>query len=174
VCVRACVRASVHACVWGVRVFVNILCCLPFILGVDTKIRKKLNGILITDKSWKEKIIEWNFDKGQNSEARYGMIALAKSPDGKYVDSMYVMYKLDFKIAPKREVTETKKKYLWGLFSTTHVDVQVIERSVGALELTRLQNLFRLKAMEGFYKEGFIKSINYVDSLDAITDDSKK
>lgn len=154
--------------------FNHIVVYLTFILGVDEKIRKKLNSILITDKSWKEKIIEWKFDQGQKSEARYGMIALAKSPDGKYVDSMYVMYKLNFKIAPKREVTVTKTESFWGFFSETHVDVQVIERSVGALQLTRLQNLFRLKAMEGFLKEGFIKSINYVDSLDANTDDSKK
>ena len=29
---------------------------------------------------------------------RYGMIAFGRSPDGQYVDCMYVMYKMDFKV----------------------------------------------------------------------------
>lgn len=136
--------------------------------GVGDREREKMNGFLFTDTAWKTKIMEWRFDTGEDSTARYGMIALGKSPDGRYVDSMYVMYKLDFKIAPKRIVTENRAKLL-DLFVLTHISVQLVECSLGAKQANRLQNMFRAKAMEGFYNEGIIKSINYIDSEEAIT-----
>lgn len=129
-----------------------------------------MEGILFTDESWDYKMVEWKFNKGENSGARYGMMAFGRSPDLKYVDSMYVLYKMDFKIAPKNIVTVKEDSWLFGLFSWTTSSSEKVEQSLGSNSIKKLQNFFRLKALEGFYKEGLIETINYVDSLDQLPD----
>lgn len=98
------------------------------------------------------------------------MMAFGRSPDLKYVDSMYVLYKMDFKIAPKNIVTVKEDSWLFGLFSWTTSSSEKVEQSLGSNSIKKLQNFFRLKALEGFYKEGLIETINYVDSLDQLPD----
>lgn len=138
--------------------------------GIDDQTRQKMDGILFTDESWDYKLVEWKFSKGKNSGARYGMMAFGRSPDLKYVDSMYVLYKMDFKIAPKKIVTKKEHSWLFSLFSWTSSKTEMVEQSLGSKSIKNLQNFFRLKALEGFYKEGLIETINYVDSLDNIPD----
>ena len=53
------------------------------------------------------------------SGARYGIVAFGKDKSGKFVDCMYVLYKMDFTIAPDVIITEKKKSYIFGLFSST-------------------------------------------------------
>ncbi|XP_052765143.1 uncharacterized protein LOC128206600 isoform X2 [Mya arenaria] len=136
--------------------------------GIDDQVRKKMNGILFTTDSWEYQIVEWKFNKGADSGARYGMMAFGLSPDGKFVDCMYVMYMMDFKVAPKRIVTEKKHTALWGIINWTTESVSYEERNLGAVSIKKLQNFFRLKAMQGFLQNGVIDRINYVTDLDAI------
>lgn len=77
-----------------------------------------------------DKIIEWKFNKDDNSGARYGMIALGRSEDNKLVDCMYVMFKIDFKLAPKEWVIKNKR--------------------------SALQNFFRLKVWKSFRRRGLL------------------
>ncbi|XP_061197040.1 uncharacterized protein LOC133205282 [Saccostrea echinata] len=136
--------------------------------GITPDIRKKMEGILFSDEAWEYKLIEWKFNQGADSSARYGMMAFGRSPDLKYIDCMYVLYKMDFKIAPEVIVTEKKHSVLWGLFSWTTEKRESKERSLGSKSVKALQNFFRLKALEGFYKEGLIESINYVPSIEDV------
>ncbi|XP_061180259.1 uncharacterized protein LOC133188791 [Saccostrea echinata] len=127
-----------------------------------------MEGIFFSDEAWEYKLIEWKFNQGSDSSARYGMMAFGRSPDLKYIDCMYVLYKMDFKIAPEVIVTEKKHKVLWGLFSWTDEKRKSRERSLGSKSIKALQFFFRMKALEGFYKEGLIESINYVKSIDDV------
>lgn len=74
-----------------------------FPIGIDEMVKKKMMLIKFS-KTGQDKIIEFKFNKDDNSGARYGMIALGRSEDNKLVDCMYVMLKIDFKLAPKESV----------------------------------------------------------------------
>lgn len=117
-----------------------------------------------------DKIIEFKFNKDDNSGARYGMVALGRSEDNKLEDCMYVMFKIDFKLAPKEWLIKNKRSTLFGLCSWTTRKVVKAERSIGTKTIKNLQNFFRLKALEEFQREGLINSINYVQSLEDATD----
>lgn len=136
--------------------------------GIDDAVRKKMDGVLFTDKSWEYQIIEWNFKKADDSGAKYGMIAFGISKDHQHVDCMYVLYKMDFKIAPQKIVTKTRDVFLYGLFSTSKEEVEYKERTLGLKSIQAMQNFFRAKALQGFYEQGLIESINYVSSLEDI------
>lgn len=120
------------------------------------------------------KIAEWKFNKDDENAhqhsagARYGMIALGRSADSNYIDCMYVMYKMDFSITPREIVTQKDHSILWGLFSWTTTDTEKVGQKLGAESVKSLQNFFRLKALQGFYKEGLIEKINKDNSLDDI------
>lgn len=73
-----------------------------------------MDGIFFIDEFWDYKLVEWKFSKGKNLGVWYGMMVFGWFLDLKYVDSMYVLYKMDFKIVLKKIVI--KKEYLW-LFS---------------------------------------------------------
>lgn len=98
------------------------------------------------------------------------MIAFGRSPDQKFVDCMYVLYKMDFKVAKQRIVTEKEHSWFWGLIKYKTDDVEIRDRALGSKSIQTMQNFFRIKALEGFYKEGLIESINYVNSLEDIPD----
>lgn len=83
---------------------------------------------------------------------------------------MYVMYKMDFKLAPREWVNKKKHSVLGGLLSWTTRKVVKEERSIGTETIKNIQNFFRLKALEAFQREGLIKSINYVQSLEDVPD----
>lgn len=118
-------------------------------------------------------MVEWKFKKADDSGARYGMIAFGKSKDQKYVDCMYVLYKMDFKVAPQAIVTKKEHSWIFGLFKYSTEEVEYVERTLGSKSIQAMQNFFRVKALEGFYKEGLIESINYVNSLEDIPDSTK-
>lgn len=152
---------------------VYIITCCIFIIeflvsGIDDALRKKMNGMLFADTSWEYQFVEWNFKKADDSGAKYGMIAFGRSKDQQYVDCMYVLYNMDFKIAPQKIVTKSKKSYLYGLFSSSREDVEYVERPLGLKSIQSMQNFFRCKALQGFYEQGLIESINYVQSLEDI------
>ena len=136
--------------------------------------RKKLNGINWTGK-WAHKIYEFKYNKGATSGARYGMVAFGKSADRRFIDCMYVLYKIDFKIAPQIIVTKKKHSKWWGLRKWTTKSTEVVERTLGMKSIKQIQNFFRVKALQRFYNEGLIDSINYVTSIEDIdTNDTKK
>ena len=138
--------------------------------GIDKQMRKKLNGIEWAEE-WSHKIAEIKNNTSTDSGARYGMIALGKSKDGKFVDCMYCLYKLDFKVAPERIITTKQHSVLWGLVKWKSVEERVQERVLGVKSLKRIKNFFRFKALEGFYKEGLIDRINVVPSIEDVADD---
>ena len=96
------------------------------------------------------------------------MIAFGKSKDGKFVDCMYCLYKLDFKVAPERIVTTKEKSILWGLKKWQTVEEEERERALGVVSLKRIKNFFRFKALQGFYNEGLIDEINVVPSIEDV------
>ena len=124
--------------------------------------------------SWEYKIWEFKYNNKADSGARYGMIAFGKSPDGKLVDCMYAMHKLDFKIAPDIIVHRESHSSFWGFkkWETKHIEVR--ERSLGIKSIKVIKNYFRQKALEAFSNEGLIDRINYVTGLDEIPDDPKE
>lgn len=103
--------------------------------------------------------MDFKFNMDNNDDmyrSRYGMVVLAKSGDK--IGCMYVLYKMDFKIAVSKE-----KSLLWGLFKWTVSDPNNIASVVNDASF---HNFFRKKAIEEFYKEGIIDSINYVSKLE--------
>ena len=144
-----------------------------FISGIDKELRLKLNGIKWTDQ-WSHKIFEFKYNKGDTSGARYGMVAFGKSADRKFIDCKYVLYKMDFKIAPQVIVTKIYHN-LCNLLKWQTTEREYVERTLGVKSIKQLQNFFRVKALQHFYNEGLIDSINYVPSIEDIdTDDMKK
>lgn len=135
--------------------------------GIDRDMRKKMNGIQWANE-WAYKVVEFKYNAANNSGARYGMIAFGKSKDGKFVDCMYCLYKLDFKVAPERIVTRKEHSVLWGLFKWETEEEKVQERVLGVKSLKRIKNFFRFKALEGFYQEGLIDQINVVPSIEDV------
>ena len=140
--------------------------------GIDEEMRKKMNGIEWA-KEWAYKVMEFKYNASSDSSARYGMIAFGKSKDGKFVDCMYCLYKLDFKVAPERIITKKEHSVLWGLVKWETVEERVQERVLGVKSLKRIKNFFRFKALEGFYKEGLIDQINVVPSIEDVADADK-
>ena len=103
------------------------------------------------------------------------MVAFGKSADRKFIDCMYVLYKMDFKIAPQEIVTKKNHSVLFGLVKWQTTEREYVERTLGVKSIKQLQNFFRVKALQRFYNEGLIDSINYVPSIEDIdTDDKKK
>lgn len=74
-----------------------------------------------------------NFDTSLNIlHGRFGMIVLRKLEDKGYIEFINVMYKIDSEIIPESS------------------------------NEGRFNNFIRRKALQRFYKEGLIKSINFV------------
>lgn len=140
--------------------------------GIDDEMRKKMNAIKWSG-NWDYKIFEFKYNNQADSGARYGMIAFGKSPDNKFVDCMFAMHKLDFKIAPERIVREESHSTFWGIKKWTTTWIEVRERALGKESLKVIKNYFRQKALEAFSNEGLIDRINYVSSIDEIPDDPK-
>ena len=138
--------------------------------GIDEGMRKKMNGISWAEE-WAYKIMEFKYNSPSDSGARYGMIAFGKSKDGKFVDCMYCLYKVDFKVAPERIVTKKQHSVLFGLFKWETAQEKVQQRVLGVKSLKRIKNFFRYKALEGFYHEGLIDQINVVPSIKDVPDE---
>ncbi|XP_015777876.1 PREDICTED: uncharacterized protein LOC107355800 isoform X6 [Acropora digitifera] len=138
---------------------------------IDKTMRKKMNAIK-WGSEWSYKIVECKYNAGNDSVAKYAMIAFGKSRDGNFLDCMYCLYKLDFKVAPEKIVTKKEHSALWGLFKWETVEEEVKERVLGVKSLKRIKNFFRFKALEGFYQEGLIDQINVVPSLEDVVDEN--
>ena len=144
------------------------------ISGIDKELREKLNGIKWND-HWSHKIYEFKYKKGAASGARYGMLAFAKSTNRKFIDLSYVLYKMDFKIAPQEIVTKNSHSALWGLVTWQTTEREYVERTLGIKFIKQIKNFFMVKALQRFYNEGLIDRINYVPSIEEIdTDDMQK
>lgn len=137
--------------------------------GIGEKERRKMEGILFSKGAWEHRLIEWKINSGTaNSGARYGMIAFGRSADGKEVDCMYILYKMDFKIKPRKIVNQKEHALLFGLINWTTDCKEDEEDAFRFNSVKMIQNFFRLKALQGFYKEGMIDKINYVKSIDDV------
>lgn len=137
--------------------------------GIDAKMRQKMNGILLTTE-WSHKLFEFNIKDTETSGAHYGIVAFGKSADGQKVDCIYTLYKMEFEIAPEEQYITQDHSYLWGLINWQTTDLKIVERRLGMKTLNKLRNFLHYKAMNAFYKEGYIDSINYVDSIEEATD----
>lgn len=122
-----------------------------------------MNGIIFAEGNWENKIIEWKFNAKKTSNARYGMIAFGKSKDGQEIDCMYILYKMDFKLAPRKITTKKEHSLLFGLINWNTISKETEESCLDFKMVEDLQNFFRLKALKGFYNEGLIDKINYDD-----------
>jgi len=139
--------------------------------GIDEEMRKKMRGIQWASE-WSTKIVEFKYKVGDESGARYAMIAFGKSKDGKFVDCMYCLYKLTFKVAPEKIIKTKENSYFWGLYKWDTEEEEVRERMLGVKSLKRIKNFLRFKALQGFYHEGLIDQINVVPSIEDVVDEN--
>lgn len=139
--------------------------------GIDEEMREKMNGIQWA-KEWSHKIMEFKYNAANDSGARYGMIAFGKSEDGQFVDCMYCLYKLDFKLASEKTITTKEHSVLWGLLKWQTVKEVVKEAMIDVELLKRIKNFFRFKALRGFYDEGLIDQMNVVPSIEDVVDEN--
>ncbi|XP_062619567.1 uncharacterized protein LOC134281118 [Saccostrea cucullata] len=122
--------------------------------GITETIRNKMEVILFT-KTWDYEVLEWQFNKGGTSIAKYFMIAFGKSQDGS-IDCVYSIYTLEFELNPKVVVTQKKHSVLFGLISWTTEETQTEERSLGPEAEDHFKNFFRVKTLEGLRSKGII------------------
>lgn len=139
--------------------------------GIDEEMRKKMGGIQWASE-WSYKVVEFKYNVADESGARYGMIAFGKSKDGKFVDCMSCLYKLNFKVAPEKIIKTKEDSYLWGLYKWDTVEEEVKERMFGLMSIKRIKNFFRFKALQGFYREGLIDQMNVVPSIEDVVDEN--
>lgn len=124
--------------------------------GIDEEEIKQLKGIKFS-KLQTHHFLDFNYVKSNDDDMnrlRYGMVVLAKSGD--QLGCMYVLYKMDFKIA---KPPTNMLSILWGFFRW---EVSNPSKIAGVVQSPLFQNFFRKKAIEEFHKEGIIDSINYV------------
>lgn len=137
--------------------------------GIGEKEKRKMEGVLFSKGGWEHRLIEWKINSGTaNSGASYGMIAFGRSADGKEVDCMYILYKMNFKIKPRKIVTQKEHALLFGLIQWTTDRKEKEEDAFRLNSIKMIKNFFRLKALQGFYNEGMIDKINYVKSIDDV------
>ena len=136
--------------------------------GVNFNIRKKIQGIHWAP-SWSHKVFEFTFgDNIDSGKVYFGIICLAKSPDGQTVDAVSSLYKLNFTLAQEKVVT-TETFQLFGFLpvdSTRKVHYRT--RNLGYFSKKQISNFCRMKAMEAFKSKGFIRHVPYVTSLSAV------
>ena len=136
--------------------------------GVNFDIRRKIEAIRWAP-SWSHKIFEFTFgDNIDSGEVYFGMICLAKSPDGQTIDAISSLYKLDFTLAQERIVTEETFQLLGFIPLDTNRTVQYRRKNLGHFSKKQISNFCRVKAMEAFKNRGFIHRVPYVSSLSAI------
>lgn len=138
--------------------------------GFDDKKRQEV-GAVIADQTWNETVIEWGFDEPDNTVVRYGILVFGRSPDKKYVDCLYVLFKMDFKLASKERLAGGKgespcSKPPSNVLSTP-------KKMSWSKESKEFQNFVRMKALEECCKEGLIEKIKYVHALEDHPDLSK-
>lgn len=133
-------------------------------LGITDKKKTDMRSILT--ETCNRNVVEWDFTKPDNLGAQYGIVSFCKSPDGMYVDCFQVVFKMDFKIAPKEEKPNKRCKYNpLRLFSTTTNEVPTTN-PLEQISSDDFKNFCRQKALEKCFKDGYIDKINYVISTE--------
>lgn len=123
-------------------------------------------SILLTDEPWDQKLFEWKINNAKRTGARYCMLLFDRSQDMEFINSMYVIYKMDFTTNPGEKDADMPKLQL-ELFSWYPSGSEVNERYHGTRNVLIPGNFFRLKALEGLHQEGLIDKINYIDFPDS-------
>lgn len=120
--------------------------------------RKKWNGIFF-GKEWVSKILEWKFTGHTDGiqGARYAIVALVKSSDGKFVDCMLATYKLDFELTPNEVLSVN------SIFSKIFKWSSNDDKGIVMAEIARFKNFFRYKALMEFQKQGIIEKISFTN-----------
>lgn len=132
-------------------------------IGINDDAKKRLRGVLFSQAT-SNNFVDFKYCGENSSGFGYGMIAFGYSPDGQEVDCKIILYKMNFKVAPKQEIKHHSK--LFGLIKWTTTEEKSF--ALEADQIKAFENYFRLKALQGFYNEGFIDSINYVPSIEQI------
>lgn len=113
---------------------------------------------------WTTKLVELNFQTSESSNqgARYGIMALAKSSDGKFVDGMTAIYTLNFDLAGSLQIPVEISSF-WGIYKAKYFLTEVAPKYMEKVEIETFEHYFRLKALQAFHKEGIIDKISYTD-----------
>lgn len=119
-------------------------------------------------KEFTSRIVEWkfktdDFNATADQKSRYGIMALAKSSDGKFIDIMLAVYTLEFKLAPKITTIEKEYSTFMGLITWTTKEDKKVAKYIDKRAIEKFQNFFRLKALKAFEQEGIIDKISYSD-----------
>lgn len=111
-----------------------------------------MNSIIYA-KEWSKKIVEWKLNTGGHYQGGcYGMMTLARSPDGKLVDFFIATYTFKFEIADKGS-------FFWGLIEWNLDDTKGLTLAEGDIYKT----FCRLKALLAFETYGLIDNISFLD-----------
>lgn len=138
--------------------------------GVNFDIKSKIQGIRWAS-SWSHKVFEFTFgDNIDSGEVYFGIICLVKSPDGKKVDAVSSLYRLNFTPAQEKVVTEETFQFLGFIPVESNTSVHYRRKNLGYFSKQQISNFCRMKAMEAFKSKGFIHHVPYVASLSAIND----
>lgn len=130
-------------------------------IGVDQTVRTKLEGILFTTDGWKDEISENTFVAGGTSTIRYSLATFGQSSDGMYLDFIYIVYNVDFELAPEEIETLKQHTLLCGLFNWATCSTEEKKRNFGITTNKRFENYFRVKVLEELKCRNEIDSINY-------------
>lgn len=135
---------------------------LLILIGIGSELSDHRNNIISSDHI----TLEWKFKMDDNSGCRYVMLNFNRSPDGAFLDCIYVLYKMDFKIVPKIVLKEKTHSLFGDLMSWVSNNFEKMKHKLEPKSNSHFENFFRLKAIEGAYKEGLIEKIDYVESLE--------
>ncbi|CAG2211291.1 unnamed protein product [Mytilus edulis] len=139
--------------------------CLQNIkVTIDCKVREHILNALTADNSWDFKMVEWKNRKSDGTAASYGMIAFGKSPNQQFVDVILALYNMDYVLDGRAEVKTREQAWFHPYSSDEDV----------SLTFGSIQNFFRVKALEECKSRGFIKSVEYVKSLNDIPESPNK
>ncbi|XP_078321176.1 uncharacterized protein LOC111128072 isoform X3 [Crassostrea virginica] len=135
--------------------------------GISPEDIKKMK-LIAYGKDLMARVLEWKFNTDNDGPSatqasRYGIMALAKSSDGKFIDCMLAVYSLQFKLAGTTCKVETEHSALWGLIKWITTENREDPRYIEREEIKKFQNFFRHKALKAFESEGLIDSISYTD-----------
>lgn len=135
-----------------------------YLVGITLEDRQKWNKVYCTE-DWTSKIVEWKLNAAVagsygNQQARYGIIGFSKSTDGNFVDCMFAIYTIKFRLAPTISWRESSFLW-WKSYKKNYVD-KYIKRT----EIEKFQNFLQLKALTAFKKVGIIEEICYTDQTE--------
>ena len=136
---------------------------------VNFDIRSKIYKEIQWTSSWSNKVFAFTFGDNINSgEVYFGIICLAKSPDGQKIDAVSSLYRLNFTLAQEAVVTVETFQLLGFIPVSNEISVHHRRKNLGYFSKQQISNFCRMKAMEAFKSRGIIHHVPYVTSLSAI------